>query len=186
MQVWSSEGRVNDYLDRSLWLARLDSPKPDGLGHPTTACFSEPISYSWAGSLRMSCTINVHRGQGQRREIQSMNGTLRQDFLNGCQDVCIVYIVMAPQRRCAPVQCRLERRKRLHMRVNGRQRHWRRLEPLKDTCTCSYGKFHGMFDIFKMPSSGDCKDTSKAELFNNSTMIVSIYHRDCISRFERS
>ncbi|KAI0139738.1 hypothetical protein BJ166DRAFT_598312 [Pestalotiopsis sp. NC0098] len=39
--------------------------------------------------------------------------------------------------------------------------------PLKDTCTCSCGKFHGMFDIFKMPSSGECEDTNKAELLND-------------------
>ncbi|KAL9108046.1 MAG: hypothetical protein Q9227_007152 [Pyrenula ochraceoflavens] len=39
--------------------------------------------------------------------------------------------------------------------------------PLANTCTCHYSNVPGPYDTFKMPSSGDCKDTDKAALLNN-------------------
>ncbi|KAF4304349.1 hypothetical protein GTA08_BOTSDO08340 [Botryosphaeria dothidea] len=39
--------------------------------------------------------------------------------------------------------------------------------PLAGTCTCWYSNSPGLTDVFKMPSSGNCKDTNKADLLNN-------------------
>lgn len=39
--------------------------------------------------------------------------------------------------------------------------------PLKGTCTCWYSGYPTIHDVFKMPGSGDCKDTNRAELLTN-------------------
>lgn len=39
--------------------------------------------------------------------------------------------------------------------------------PLKGTCTCHYEKVPGPTDVFKMPPSGKCADTNKADLLTN-------------------
>jgi len=39
--------------------------------------------------------------------------------------------------------------------------------PLKGTCTCWYSNYSTITDVFKMPSSGNCKDTNRADLLTN-------------------
>lgn len=38
---------------------------------------------------------------------------------------------------------------------------------LADTCTCWYSGYAGLTNVFKMPDSGDCKDTDKAALLTD-------------------
>jgi hypothetical protein len=96
-----------------------------------------------------------------------------ENILNGCtktggslQDVCIVYTIIRQQAGFNPYDDAKKPGdftcgKTDTSAIGGDS------SPLKNTCTCWYSNYPGLQDTFKMPSSGDCKDTNRADLLNN-------------------
>lgn len=137
----------------------------------------------WLGVLysRHACVGNFHFGIGQSDQDKTDHCKKRLlTVLNGCQtdtitaklggklqDVCAVYYVtVAPpdeqpfygwfanpgRLSCAPTNTTL---------LGGDS------SPLAGTCTCSYPKFAGQTDVFKMPASNSCSDVKAKDLFFN-------------------
>lgn len=99
--------------------------------------------------------------------------------LNGCQtdtttkktggqlqDVCIVYTIMRYKAGVNPFDDVFKNEGDLTCKKTDTSAIGGDSSPLKNTCTCWYSNFPKLYDTFKMPSSGDCKDTNRAHLLN--------------------
>ncbi|KAI4596708.1 hypothetical protein KJ359_005050 [Pestalotiopsis sp. 9143b] len=101
-------------------------------------------------------------------------------ILNGCQtgtttaktggqlqDVCIVYTIMRHSSDVDPYDAYSKDNGDFTCKQTDVSDIGGDSSPLKNTCTCWYSNYPGLFDTFKMPPSGDCKDTNKADILND-------------------
>ncbi|KAI1843514.1 hypothetical protein JX266_010340 [Neoarthrinium moseri] len=83
------------------------------------------------------------------------------------QDVCIVYTIMRHSGNVNPYDAFFEHGGEFTCKQTDVSAIGGDSSPLKNTCTCWYSNYPGLYDTFKMPLSGNCKDTSKADIVNN-------------------
>lgn len=191
----STEDHIQTFCgDKTFWETVLVPPVSVGTG-VTSGGRSKAIgvtaNYTLSGTtdllwLGMEFTNDTCIGYSQfttgttdREKLDHCTERFDQ-ILNGCQtgtttaktggqlqDVCIVYTIMRHSNDVDPYDAYFKDNGDFTCNQTDVSDIGGDSSPLKNTCTCWYSNYPGLFDTFKMPPSGECKDTNKADILND-------------------